>query len=76
MSLREILSALVGRAHVHAWSGTAWNPYGIERERKCRCGAFQHRALDFPGPNGPWVDGEDPKATELRAQGRHDSRRI
>ena len=59
-------------SHHHDWRDTCWNRFGFAAERRCNCGAYQHRELGIP-ENGPWVDGSNPRADKLRADGAPDS---
>lgn len=53
--------------HRHVWQGSAWNPFGFEHEQKCsKCGAYRHQYFTEKLDQGPWIDGEHPKAHRMR----------
>lgn len=66
-----MLAALMARFHRHNWLTSAWNPYMMEVEQRCRCGARRHAFFkDFRvfGQPPEWRDGPHPVAERMRAE--------
>lgn len=67
--MSALLQSLRGLFHVHWWTNTRVNPYGIGVEQRCRCGLFRHHlfrhrrgVLDKPR----WRVGQHPYPKEER----------
>lgn len=75
MNFQIFFDGLKIRLHKHFWVGSAWNPYGFEHEQCCAsCGAYRHQYFTESLDKGPWIDGEHPKAREMRAYEQSKSR--